>query len=206
MHAKDPLIPILGKTDIYVIDQIMRENIAPPMRIMDVGAGRGRNTRYFLKAGYTVLGLEPKAEYFEILQDLVKRISRTSPPSNFRAESLQENSFPDHTADVIICNAVLHLAKDHAEFDSMLQGAWRLLAPGGLFFARLASSIGIEQHLTPSPTGRHPLPDGTERYLVDATQLEAKTTALGATWVDPLKTTVVQNERAMSTWVIRKPQ
>lgn len=206
MHAKDPLIPILGKTDIYVIDQVMRGNIAPPMRIMDVGAGRGRNVRYFLKAGYPVFGLEPKADRFAVLQELVRKHSRISPAENFRAESLQDNSFPDHSADVIICNAVLHMAKDHADFDSMLQGAWRLLAPGGLFFARLASSIGIETLLQSSPTGRHHLPDGTDRYLVDAATLEAKTSELGATWVDTLKTTVVGNERAMSTWVIRKPQ
>jgi len=205
MHAKDPLIPILGKTDIYVIDQVMRGHIAPPMRIMDVGAGRGRNVRYFLKAGYPVFGLEPKAERFAILQELVRKTSRSSPAENFRSETLQNNSFPDHAADVIICNAVLHMAQDHADFDSMLQGAWRLLAPGGLFFARLASSIGIEKHLTPSSTGKFQVPDGTQRYLVNAAQLEAKTLELGATWADPLKTTVVKEERAMSTWVIRKP-
>ncbi|MDF1729789.1 MAG: class I SAM-dependent methyltransferase [Sulfitobacter sp.] len=206
MHAKDPLIPILGKTDIYVIDQVMRGNIAPPMRVMDVGAGRGRNVRYFLKAGYPVFGLEPKAESFAILQELVRKNSRTSPPENFRSESLQDNSFAQHSTDVILCNAVLHMAQDHEDFNSMVQGAWRLLAPGGLFFARLASSIGMESQLTPSPNGRHRLPDGTDRYLVDAAQLEAKTLELEAAWVDSLKTTVVHGKRAMSTWVIRKPQ
>ena len=204
MHAKDPLIPILGTTDIYVIDQIMRGHIAPPMRIMDVGAGKGRNLRYFLKAGYPVLALEPKAESFEALCAMGKRASRPVPSDSFRMESLQDNSFADHCADVVICNAVLHFAKDHAEFEAMLQSAWRLLAPGGLFFARLTSSIGIDEHLQPSPSGVHALPDGTQRYLVNAQQLDAKTSELGATWVDPLKTTVVQGKRAMSTWVLRK--
>jgi trans-aconitate methyltransferase len=205
MHAKDPLVPILGKMDIYVIDQIMRGNIAPPMRIMDVGAGQGRNLRYFLKAGYPVSALEPKAKAHADLCEMARRISRSTPLENLRSESLQDNTFPDHAADVLICNAVLHFARDHADFDSMLQAAWRLLAPGGLFFARLASSIGIEEHLTASQDGRHRLPDGTERYLVDAGLLERKAQELQASWVDPLKTTVVQNQRAMSTWVLRKP-
>ncbi len=204
MHTKDPLVPILGKTDIYLIDQVMRGQIAPPMRIMDVGAGRGRNLRYFLKAGYPVMAMEPEAEAFEALCEMGKREARRTADGDFRMESLQENSFDDHVADVVICNAVLHFARGHAQFDEMLAGAWRLLAPGGLFFARLASSIGIEKHLQASPSGVHLLPDGTQRYLVDAERLVAKTSELGATWIDPLKTTVVQGQRAMGTWVLRK--
>ncbi|MCA9000400.1 MAG: class I SAM-dependent methyltransferase [Planctomycetes bacterium] len=203
MHAKDPLPAIVGQTDIYLLDQIMRENIAPPMRILDVGAGKGRNLRYFLKAGYPVLALEPRAESFAALQEMARKAARHQAAVDLRQESLQDNSFPDHAADVVLCNAVLHMARDRDEFDAMLHGAWRLLAPGGLFFARLASSIGIEA-LVDSPTGWQRIPDGTRRFLVDTETLEAKTQELGATWVDPLKTTVVARERAMSTWVLRK--
>jgi hypothetical protein len=31
------------------------------------------------------------------------------------------------------------------------------------------------------------------------------TTKLGGQLVDPIKTTVVQNQRCMTTWIIRKP-
>jgi hypothetical protein len=48
------------------------------------------------------------------------------------------------------------------------------------------------------------LPDGSERYLVDAPLLERLTTKLGGTLLDPIKTTVVQNQRSMTTWVMRK--
>jgi hypothetical protein len=27
---------------------------------------------------------------------------------------------------------------------------------------------------------------------------------LGGTWIEPLKTTIVQNQRSMTTWVLRK--
>jgi hypothetical protein len=51
---------------------------------------------------------------------------------------------------------------------------------------------------------RFRLPDGSERYLVDEALLMDLTSAFGAEWLDPLKTTVVQNQRSMTTWVVRK--
>jgi len=42
----------------------------------------------------------------------------------------------------MISSAVLHFARDARGFRAMLVEMWRVLAPGGLFFERLASSIG----------------------------------------------------------------
>ena len=125
-------------------------------------------------------------------------------PNNFRAESIEANSFADHFADVVISSAVLHFARDDAHFHAMLRGTWRVLKPGGLFFCRLASSIGIEQQVKRVAGRRYLLPDGSERYLVDEAMLTALTSELGAHFEDPLKTTVVQNQRSMTTWVLRK--
>jgi tellurite methyltransferase len=50
----------------------------------------------------------------------------------------------------------------------------------------------------------HLLPDGSYRYLVDESYLLAATQELGGTLIDPLKTTVVQNQRSMTTWVLQK--
>jgi hypothetical protein len=86
----------------------------------------------------------------------------------------------------------------------MLQEMWRVLAPCGLFFARLATSIGLERHL-PSTVGRMRLPDGSERFVVDEATLLARTSSLGGTLLDPLKTTNVHNTRCMTTWVVEKP-
>ena len=79
-----------------------------------------------------------------------------------------------------------------------------MLKPGGLFFCRLASSIGIESLILPINGRRHLLPDGSERYLVDEALLLALTNDLGGALLDPIKTTVVQSQRAMTTWVVRK--
>ena len=123
---------------------------------------------------------------------------------NFRVEAVEEMSFPDAFADVVISSAVLHFAQSDRHFHAMLDGAWRVLKPGGLFFSRLASSIGIENQIQQIAGRRFLLPDGSERYLVDEVLLRQHRERLGAQSADPLKTTVVQNQRSMTTWVLRK--
>jgi len=121
-----------------------------------------------------------------------------------RTGTLEDFSGPDGFADVVICSAVLHFARDDAQFEAMLRGAWRPLRSGGLFFARLASSVGLEDRVEPLGGRRHRLPDGTTRYLVDEALLMQWTDRLGGRLLDPLKTTVVQDQRSMTTWVVRK--
>jgi SAM-dependent methyltransferase len=172
------------------------------MVIFDAGCGSGRNIVYLLQEGYEVFGVDPDPHVI----DTVRRLARRLPAQNFRVESVEENSYPDLFADVVICNTVLHFARDDAHFRSMLQGAWRTLKPGGLFFSRLASTIGGE-HLLQHISGRwYRMADGTERYLVDEPLLMQWTAELGAQLVDPIKTTVVQNLRSMTTWILRKPR
>jgi hypothetical protein len=62
----------------------------------------------------------------------------------------------------------------------------------------------MEGHFTPLGGRRFALPDGTERFLVDERSLLALTSELGGALLDPLKTTVVQDRRCMTTWVLRK--
>src|SRR5204863_382937 len=101
-------------------------------------------------------------------------------------------------------SAVLHFAKDEQHWQSMVDEMWRVLKPGGLLFARLASSIGIENQIEPIEGRRYRLPDGSTRFLVDEAMLMQKTTLLNGLWVEPLKTVVVKNMRSMSNWCLRK--
>ena len=103
-----------------------------------------------------------------------------------------------------LCNTVLHFARDDAHFDAMLRGTWRVLKPDGLLFCRLASTIGMEDRMKRLAGRRFLLPDGSERYLVDEALLLRLAEQLGGRLVDPLKTTVVQDQRCMTTWVVRK--
>ena len=181
-----------GNIDIYLFDQILRGRIAPGMRIFDAGCGGGRNLVYLAREGYDIYAV-----------DADPRAHPPIPPANFRAEPVESHTFPDAFADVVISSAVLHFARDERHFDAMLRGSWRALKPGGLFFCRLASTIGIEQLVRPLGDRRFLLPDGSERFLVDEAMVMRLTADLGGELEDPLKTTVVQNQRSMTTWVAR---
>ena len=52
--------------------------------------------------------------------------------------------------------------------------------------------------------GQGLMPDGTTRFLVDHERLLNVTQQLGGSLVDPLKSTVVHEQRSMGTWVVRK--
>ena len=189
-----------GAIDIYLFDQILRGNVSPGMKIFDAGCGTGRNIVYLLQEGYEVFGADADPTAI----DSVRRLAPHLPAENFRVEPVEQSSFPDTFADVVIINAVLHFARDDDHFRAMLRGCWRTLKPGGLFFCRLASTIGSER-LNKHLSGRwYLMADGAERYLVDEPLLMQWTVELGAEFVDPIKTTMVQNLRSMTTWVLRK--
>jgi tellurite methyltransferase len=197
------LSTLFGPVDIYLFDQLLRKRIAPGMRVFDAGCGQGRNLVFFLNQGYDVSAVDPDPDAIEAVRALAERLAPRLPASSFRAEAVESNSFPNGCADVVLSSAVLHFARDEAHFRAMLAGTWRLLAPGGLFFCRLASSIGMEQRFTPLGGRRFALPDGPQRFLVDEPYLLRLTEELGGALLDPLKTTVVQDRRCMTTWVLR---
>ena len=193
-----------GQIDIYLFDQLLKGRIASGMRILDAGCGSGRNLVYLLREGYEVYAVDPDAQAVDSVRSLARRLAPALPESNFRVETVENMSFGDACADVVISNTVLHFARDDAHFESMLHGSWRVLKPGGLFFCRLGSTIGMESQVKRIQGRRYWSPDGSERYLVDEALLVSVTERLGAEPADPLKTTVVRNQRSMTTWVLRK--
>lgn len=195
---------MFGEIDIYLFDQLLRGRVQPGMRILDAGFGSGRNLIYFLQNGYEVFGVDRDRKSVEFVRRLAANLAPSLPPGNFREEAVEEMSFAASFADLVISSAVLHFAHDDMQFQRMLQGSWRVLKPGGLFFCRLASSIGLEKQLKRLSGRRFLLPDGSERYLVDEAMLNQAAIELGGKPTDPLKTTIVQHERCMTTWVLRK--
>jgi SAM-dependent methyltransferase len=188
------LLEHFGNIDIYLFDQILRGRIAPGMRIVDAGCGYGRNVVYFLNEGYEVYGVDRDAD----------AIASLPANGNFHVASIEAMPFPDAFADVVIAHSVLHFASNDAHFQAMLAGLWRVLKPGGMLFTRLASTIGMEHRMRHIEGRRYLLPDGSERYLVDEALLMALTKGLGGKLLDPIKTTIVQDARCMTTWVVGK--
>lgn len=194
-----------GDIDIYVFDQILRGRIRPGMRILDAGCGSGRNLVYLLRAGYDIAAIDLAPSAVAATRQLAAALAPSISADNFRVEAVEDLSFPRESFDVVISSAVLHFARDDAAFRAMLDAMWRALQPGGLLFVRLASTIGMPlSNFTPLGGRRFRMPDGSERYLVDEELLMTETERRAGSLVDPLKTTVVQHARCMTTWVLRK--
>lgn len=195
---------LFGQIDIYLFDQLLRGRVPPAARICDAGCGSGRNLVYFLRSGYDVRAVDADPSAIAAVRSMAATLAPDLPGHNFRAEPVEQMSFPDRCVDFVVSSAVLHFARDDHHFEAMLRECWRLLERHGVFFCRLASSIGIESRVRPVGSGRFILPDGSERYLVTEARVMALTEELGGELMDPLKTTVVQNQRSMTTWVVRK--
>jgi SAM-dependent methyltransferase len=193
-----------GSIDIYLFDQLLKGRFTPGMRLLDAGSGSGRNLPYFLRHGFEVCAVDATPGAVEEVRRMAAELAPRLPATNFRVEALEKLSFPDQDFDAVIASAVLHFARDEPHFRAMVAELWRVLRPGGLFFARLASSIGIEARVRPLGGGRYHLPDGSDRFLVDEALLAAIAAELGGAPFEPLKTVNVENQRCMTTWCLRK--
>ena len=191
-----------GQIDIYVFDQILRGNIAAGMTVLDAGCGYGRNLVHLLREGCEVYALDASADGVEHVRQLAGMLAPQLPAENFRVGAIEKMPFADGFADVVICNSVLHFAKDEKHFLAMVEELWRCVRPGGMLFCRLGSRIGMEFERVRGHIYR--IGDGSEWFLVDEAVLLQMTRQMGGILVDPLKTMIVQDYRCMTTWVIRK--
>ena len=194
----------VGDMDIYLFDQLLHGRFPPGSRLLDAGCGDGRNLLYFLRAGYDVYAVDRAPEAVSAVRHLAAHYAPALPPDNLRVESIERLAFSDAHFDAVITNAVLHFAEDGAHFGRMVAELWRVLRPGGVLFARMASRNGMEDRIQPVGNGRYTLPDGSTRFLIDEELLLGMTNVLGGELLDPIKTVNVQGLRCMSSWILRK--
>ncbi len=178
------------------------ENIAAGMRVLDAGCGYGRNLVHLLREGCEVFALDEDADGIRHVRLLSESLQTGLPADNFQVGAIEQMPFPDDFADVVICSSVLHFARDSEHFRMMLTELWRVVKPGGMLFCRLGSRIGMD--FEPVRDNVFRIGDGSEWFLVDQPMLLALTEEMNAILVDPLKTTIVQDYRCMTTWVLRK--
>jgi len=192
-----------GEIDIYLFDQILKGRFDARRRVLDAGCGDGRNLIYFLRGGFDCFAVDEDERAVAQVQRLAASLAPGLPSDHFTTGRLQWLEHADATMDAIVCSAVLHFAEDAVQFGLMLDEMWRVLAPGGLFFARLASNIGLEDRV---PVARRQvrLPDGSDRFVVDEPLLLESAARLGGHLADPIKTTNVQGMRCMTTWCLIK--
>ncbi len=220
---------LFGNIDIYLFDQLLKGRVVAGMRVLDAGCGTGRNLVYVLRNGYEVFGVDESEQAIREIRKLASVLAPQLPADNFRVEPVERMSFgreansrqqtvnskevfaagaveknATENFDVVLSSAVLHFARDEEQWQAMVDEMWRVLRPGGIFFARLASTIGMEGKITLIEGRRFHLPDGSDRFLVDEAMLKKVTATIGGEFIEPIKTTVVENLRAMTTWVVRK--
>jgi tellurite methyltransferase len=194
---------LFGDIDIYLFDQILRGRFDARTRVLDAGCGDGRNLIYFLQNGFTCFGVDNEPSAVQRMRHVAARLAPDLPAENFVVADLDRLPHADGSMQAVIASAVLHFAADESHWARMVQDMWRVLAPNGLFFARLASNIGIEPIVgTAGQVVR--LPDGSERFIVDEAMLLQWTERLGGRLADPIKTTNVQQMRCMTTWTVIK--
>jgi tellurite methyltransferase len=190
---------ILGHMDIYLIDQIMKGRYNPSDLILDAGCGSGRNLHWFLQNGYHINGID-------IDEVAIKTLQEKYPGSKngFRVASIEQAGFPDNFFDHIICSAVLHFAKATAHFNAMLAELVRMVKPGGSVFIRMTSDIGIEERVELVADGVYNIPDGSARFLLNRQLLADCMAQYNLSFLEPLKTVNVDDNRCMSTLLLQK--
>lgn len=204
MRTEPDVQQLFGSIDIYLFDQLLKGRLLPGMSLLDAGCGGGRNLVYFLRNGFDVCGVDQSDEAISQVRALAARLSPNLPQENFRVEPVESVTFTDERFDVVVSSAVLHFATDEDHWLAMVREMWRVLKSGGMLFARLASTVGIQHQLERIEERRYRLPDGSERFLVDFDLLEETRNSLGGEWLEPFKTVVVHNARSMSNWCLRK--
>jgi SAM-dependent methyltransferase len=202
-EPSDSLRERFGDIDVYLFDQLLRGRIALGMKVLDAGCGSGRNLAFLMRAGFDVWAVDESEEAIAAVRRLATQLAPQLPVTRFCVERVESMSHDNDSMDAVISSAVLHFARDDDHWLAMVREMWRVLAPGGLLFARLATTVG-QPGLTPLGDGRYVLPDGTTRFLVDHERLLNVTRQLGGSLLDPLKSTVVHEQRSMGTWVVRK--
>ncbi len=199
------LLERFGNLDIYIFDQLLRGRITKDARILDAGCGHGRNLVYLMREGFDVWAVDADPLAIAATREQARALAPRLPPDRLVVSPVERMTiFGDGVFDVVISSAVLHFSRDEAQWWATVREMWRVLAPGGMLFARLAATIGHEASVIPLGDRRFMLPDGSTRFLIDEAFLMSATAQLRGELLDPLKTTVVQGARSMTTWVLAK--
>lgn len=197
---------LLGNVDIYLLDQILKGRFTKEMKILDAGCGEGRNSVYFINAGYQVFGMDREEIAVQYLRYLSKSLNPSYDAHRFQLGTMEEIPFHKEAFDAVICSAVLHFAKDEGNFWQMMHEMLRVLKPGGILWFRMTTAFGgMLEESEAMGGGRYLLPDGSERFLLTEDHV-VKLQDLGLSFLEAPKSVLVHGQRAMGVFVMRKKE
>ena len=193
---KQQLKNCVGHVDIYVIDQILKERYQNGQIILDGGCGKGRNLKWFYQNNFEIHGIDID-EYFLAFA----KAEYPKQTDNFIIGTLDDLPYSENSFDHILCCAVLHFAKNESHFSDMFMELIRVLKPAGSLLIRMASNIGLDGN-APKITYNENGQKGT--YYLTRERIENLLLEFNLELLEPVKTTNVQDERAMTTLVFQK--
>ena len=187
---------IVGNTDIYILDQIMKERYSEGQKILDAGCAEGRNLKWFYLSNFDIYGIDTSNDRLETAKQQYHKIAQ-----NFTTGSIENLPYEKATFHHVLCSAVLHFAHSEKHFFTMFTELIRVLKPKGTLFIRVASNIGLDGN-TPYLKESHTNREGT--FFISREIIESLMTDFSIELLDPVKTTNVQDKRAMTTLVFQK--
>lgn len=200
MEEQNSISSIVGQTDIYLIDQILKARYKPGEKVLDAGCGSGRNMHWFLQNDFEIYGID----WSEAAILNLRKMHPQFPAENFQISLVERLPFTDNYFDHVISSAVLHFANNEMHFKKMMGEMVRVVKPGGSIFIRMTSDIGIENKVKLLSNGNHQIPDGSMRFLLTKSLLANSMQELNLTFLEPLKTVNVNDLRCMSTLMLMK--
>ena len=190
--------------DIYLLDQLMKDRIAPDAKILDAGCGSGRNSEFFIRNSYDISGIDISKQAIQQVKEQIAFWNTDFDLDRYALADLLKIPFPDNTFDYIISSAVLHFSKDRAHFTTLFEELVRVLNSGGILFIRMTTKhtlAHLSRHLHDDV---YHIPDGSTRYLLDMNYLKDLIAKHKLSYTDPLKTVNVEDVRTMAVIVLAK--
>lgn len=200
MNTNNSIAELLGRTDIYLIDQIMKDRYKAGDKILDAGCGGGRNMTWFIGNDINLFGVDSSEAAILNLRNKYAHL----PKENLQVAQVENLLFDDNFFDHIISSAVLHFARSVFHFKEMMAEMIRVLKPNGTLFIRMTSNIGIEDKVELLFDGNYKIPDGTMRFLLTKSLLAECMQEFNLSFAEPLKTVNVDDIRCMSTLMLQK--
>ena len=194
----------LGNIDIYLLDQILKGRFEGKSKVLDVGCGEGRNLIYFAREGFDVYGFDQNPSALQMLRYLLKGVRPDFDERKLIEGNAQSLPLPEGYFDIVIISAVLHFSGTVEAFHKQIAELFRVLASEGILFIRMTSDIGLPDATEDLGNGRYLIPDGSARFLLTRSLIEEIVEKFSWQLIEPVKTTVVDDVRCMTTLVFRK--
>ncbi len=184
--------------DLFLMDLILKGNLDPKSKVLDVGCGEGRNGVFFIQNGFEYHGWDTDESKLRLIEYISKNLKKSS--TQFELIDLRESTLRDQF-DLIICSRVLHFARSKDDFDEMWNKLVHLLRSGGILYLSMDSvvDVAIGKELE---DGLVEFPDQKIRFALTCELYED--IKKGFDEIEPLRTLVHHGSRAQSFMCLKK--